>query len=168
MFPATTGIVTSELFNRICEVRVAIFAATTGSVFGKGAVTSVPIIKSLVSFVCFKYCHPVPSCVFPPVQFGSGFKFGVNTIYVPIPPFPVPYPEIYVPLGIPVPVIFCPIYNVPELTLVTVRVFPLINPVTLAVIDAANVFTVLIVFVVVFTSLALNVEIFPVENCSIE
>ena len=52
------------------------------------------------------------------------------TMYVPVPPVPVPKAVIMVPDNTPVPVTNCPTARAPEVTALTVSVVPEIEPVT--------------------------------------
>ena len=58
------------------------------------------------------------------------------TVYVPVPPVPVPKAVIVVPAVIPVPDSTTPIDKVPEVTALTVNVVPDIEPVTTALVDS--------------------------------
>ena len=56
----------------------------------------------------------------------------VLTVYVPVPPDPVPSAVMIVSAVTPVPWMVCPTYSVPLVTAVTVKVVAVIDPVTLA------------------------------------
>ena len=95
-------------------------------------VPAVPPLSYTVALAWFAVMVPLANV---PVIVVELTVCDADTVYVPVPPFPVPSAVIVVPAVTLVPDIVCPTRNLPDVTAVTVSVVVAIEPVTTALLD---------------------------------